>query len=399
MLETLAMAPPDPILGLTAAFRQDANPDKINLGVGVYKDANGDTPLFESVRRAQTQVQAGETSKDYLDIDGSPAYTAAVQTLLLGAGHEALVGQRAVTAHTPGGTGALRLAGDFVHQLFPRARIWISDPTWANHPKVFQAAGLEVETYPYFDPATNDLALGPMLESLGRIPRGDVVLLHGCCHNPTGVDPTPQVWSRIGDVIAEGGLLPLVDLAYQGLGDGLEEDTAGLRALCRPGAEILVASSFSKNFGLYNERVGALTAIAATAEAAAKALSHIKICIRTNYSNPPAHGAAIATQVLGDPELRALWESEVAAMRDRINGMRHLFVETLQAQGLEQDFDFIVRQRGMFSFSGLNAQQVEQLRQQYAIYIVGSGRINVAGMTPANMGRLCWAIAQLLQSG
>ena len=396
MFERLETAPPDPILGLTAAFEQDPNPGKINLGVGVYKDAAGNTPIFASVKQAEERLFAGEDTKNYLAIEGAPEYAAAVQDLLFGPDHEIVTAKRAVTGHTPGGTGALRVAGDFMHRIFPQARIWLSEPTWANHPKIFQAAGLEVETYPYFDADSSDLDFDALLDALAAIPTGDVVLLHGCCHNPTGVDPSPDQWRQIADVVVERQLLPLVDFAYQGLGEGLREDAVGLLELCRPGVELLVASSFSKNFGLYNERVGALTLVGAARETAATALGHLQICIRTNYSNPPAHGAAIATAVLRDAQLRSQWEGEVAAMRHRINGMRRLFVDTLKEKGVERDFSFIARQRGMFSFSGLTPDQVEALRREYAIYIVGSGRINVAGMTEENMASLCEAIAAVL---
>jgi len=396
MFETLETAPPDPILGLTAAFKEDPNPDKINLGAGVYKDAQGNTPIFASVKKAEERILAGETSKSYLPIDGSPEYARAVQELLFGPDHEILASGRAVTVQAPGGTGGLRVAGDFIHQHFPGARIWLSDPTWANHPKVFQAAGLEIKTYPYFDAATNSLDCDRMLAGLKQIPTGDVLLLHGCCHNPSGIDPAPEQWEQIADAVAGRDILPLVDFAYQGLGAGLREDAQSLLTLGRAGVELFVASSFSKNFGLYSERIGALTAVAADAEAAEKALSQLKIAIRTNFSNPPGHGSAIVTQVLSDPELRRQWEEEVAQMRDRINGMRQLFVDTLKAKGVERDFSFITRQRGMFSFSGLTPEQVEALRQQHSIYIVNSGRINVAGMTEGNMDILGAAIASVL---
>jgi aspartate/tyrosine/aromatic aminotransferase len=396
MFERLEMAPPDPILGLTEAFKKDPNPAKINLGVGVYKDEQGNTPVLQSVKRAEERLLAREQSKNYLAIDGAPEYAAAVQELLFGPGHELLGAGRLATVHTPGGTGALRVAADFVHRRFPQSRVWISDPTWANHPQVFRAAGLAVETYTYFDPATNGLAFDRMLVALEQIPAGDVVLLHGCCHNPTGVDPTAAQWERIAELVGRRRLLPLVDFAYQGLGDGLREDAVGLMALCRRGVELLVASSFSKNFGLYNERVGALTAVTGNPEATARVLSHLKVCIRANYSNPPAHGSAIIAAVWQDPELCRLWEGEVQAMRDRINGMRGRFVEALKAREVARDFTFIGRQRGMFSFSGLTKEQVAALRQRYAIYIVDSGRINVAGMTETNMDALCTAIAAVL---
>jgi len=396
MFEILQPAPRDPILGLTEAFQQDPNPAKINLGAGVYKDAQGKTPVFESVKKAQTRLLAAETSKNYLPIEGSPAYARAVQELLFGPNHEITASGRAATAHTPGGTGGLRVAADFIHQHFPQASIWLSEPTWANHPKIFAAAGLKVKTYPYFDPATHTLALDRLEACLEQIPAGDVLLLHACCHNPTGVDPTPQQWHSIATLAAARGLVPLVDFAYQGLGDGLQEDAQGLLALARASAELLIASSFSKNFGLYNERVGALTVVATSATAASNALGHIKIAIRTNYSNPPAHGAALVTTVLQDPLLRQEWEGEVTRMRERINSMRQLFVQTLSRQGVKQDFSFISHQQGMFSFSGLNQEQVKILRERNGIYIVDGGRINVAGMTEANMDTLCKAIAAVL---
>ncbi|MCS7219956.1 MAG: amino acid aminotransferase [Anaerolineae bacterium] len=397
MFETLPMAPPDPILGLAEAFRKDPNPAKVDLSAGVYRDATGKTPIFRAVKRAEERILRQETSKNYLSIQGSAEYAVAVQELLFGPEHEVLASKRVATAHTPGGTGALRVAGDFLKKMFPDKHIWVSQPTWPNHPGVFQAAGLEVKTYPYFDAATNSLAFDEMLAALRQIPEGDIVLLHACCHNPTGVDPTPEQWCQIADVIEERRLLPLVDFAYQGLGDGLREDARGLLTLCRPGCELLIASSFSKNFGLYNERVGALTIVASSQAAAEAVLSQVKLCIRANYSNPPAHGAAIVTTIWNDPELRVDWEAEVKEMRDRIHEMRTLFVETLADKGVRRDFSFIARQRGMFSFSGLTPKQVEILRQKYSIYIVSSGRINVAGMTAENMDRICQAIAEVLQ--
>ena len=396
MFEKLDMAPADPILGLSAAFKSDANPKKINLGVGVYQDANGQTPILDSVKEAEKRILAQATTKSYLAIDGTPEYARAVQSLVLSPDHEVLASGRAVTVQSPGGTGALRIAGDFIQRHYPDAKIWLSQPTWANHPKIFAAAGIEVQDYAYFDAATNSLDFEALLTSLRAIPAGDIVLLHGCCHNPTGVDPTVEQWKQIADIAHECGWLPLVDFAYQGLGDGLAEDAAGLLALCRPGQELLVASSFSKNFGLYQERIGALSLIAADKEAAARALSHLKVAVRTSYSNPPAHGSAIVCEILSDPILRSQWDAEVAAMRARINGMRELFVATLKAKGATGDFSFIARQRGMFSYSGLNDQQVQALRDTYAIYIVGGGRINVAGMTEQNMEPLCEAIAAVL---
>ncbi|MBI5095951.1 MAG: aspartate/tyrosine/aromatic aminotransferase [Candidatus Hydrogenedentes bacterium] len=397
MFTDLTMAPADPILGLTESFKKDANPSKINLGVGVYKDEEGRTPIFQTVKKAEEMLLQKETSKDYLGISGAAEYGAGVQELVFGKSHEIIASHRAATAHTPGGTAALRVAADFIKRMLPGARIWTSDPTWANHPNVFKAAGLEVLTYPYYDEAAQGLAFDKMLAALRVIPKTDVVMFHACCHNPCGIDPTHDQWKQIAEVSAQSGFLVLFDFAYQGLGDGLEADAAGLRLFCVPGCELLICSSFSKNFGLYNERVGALTVVGATEDAAAKAFSHIKSTIRANYSNPPAHGAAIVSTILGDPALRAEWNAEVTAMRDRINGMRKLFVDTLKAKGVARDFSFLTRQKGMFSFSGLTKAQVESLRAKYALYIVGSGRINVAGMTRNNMDALCTAIADVLK--
>ena len=405
MFETIEMAPADPILGLTEAFKKDNRAGKINLGVGIYMNENGVTPIFESVRRAEKRLLEKETSKAYLPIPGSPEYRAAVQQLIFGArisvhntgaDHEIVAGKRAATAQTPGGTGALRVGADFIKRMLPKARMWISAPTWENHAGVFKAAGLEVATYPYYDADKKALAFDEMMRTINAVPAGDVVLLHACCHNPTGMDPEPSQWHAIADAAGQRGFLPFVDFAYQGLGDGLEDDATGLRILCRPGRELIVASSFAKNFGLYNDRAGALTLVAASEDAAQRAFSQMKICIRTNYSNPPAHGGLIVTTVLNDPELRALWTQEVKDMCTRINCMRVFFVETLKAKGVTRDFSFITRQKGMFSFSGLNRAQVEALREKYAIYVVGSGRINVAAMTRGNMDRLCQAIAEVL---
>ena len=396
MFETLQMAPPDAILGLTEAFKKDPNPQKINLSVGVYQDSQGKTPILAVVKEAEKRLFAEEANKSYLGIDGLAEYGQGVRELLFGTGHGIVAQQRAVTAQTPGGTGALRVAGDFIKQKLQGQRIWVSNPTWANHPSVFEAAGLQVDTYPYIDKAGKGLDFPAMVAALEKIPAGDVICLHACCHNPTGIDPTVEQWKQIAQVLRTRQILPLVDFAYQGFAEGLEEDRAGLLQLADAGIEMLICSSFSKNFGLYGERVGALTLVAESQDAAQVALSHIKICIRTNYSNPPKHGGAIVAKVLGDAELRAKWLLEVNAMRDRIAGMRKLFADTMKAKGVDQDFSFITSQRGMFSFSGIKPEQVDKLRSDYSIYIVRSGRINVAGMTEANMDRLCDAIAAVL---
>jgi aspartate/tyrosine/aromatic aminotransferase len=396
MFEAIDVAPPDPILGLTEAFKQDSNPNKINLGVGVYKDASGKTPVLAAVKAAEARILESETSKGYLPINGDPGYGEQVRRLLFGQDSKLVNDGRAVTAHTPGGTGALRVAGDYLKAKHPNTTVWMSDPTWANHPAVFTAAGLQQAKYAYFDATKNALAFGQMLDSLKQVSAGDAVLIHACCHNPSGVDLTPEQFGQVGELLTERKALPLVDFAYQGFASGLEQDAAGLRALAAKVPEFMVCSSFSKNFGLYNERTGALTVVAGQTAAAQAVLSHVKVVVRRNYSNPPSHGGAIVTTILGDAELSAQWETELTTMRDRINGMRRLFASTLEAKGANRDFSFITQQRGMFSFSGLNKDQVAALREKHSIYIVGSGRINVAGMTEANMPRLCEAIVSVL---
>ena len=396
MFKQFEMAPPDPILGLTETYNKDPNPNKINLGVGVYKDASGKTPVLKCVKAAEARILAEESTKGYLPMSGSPDYGAVVQQLVFGTNTDVTTSGRAATAHTPGGTGALRVAGDFIRQKRPDSKIWLPDPTWANHKGICAAAGISTETYTYFDAASNSVDFDAMTKSLKGIPSGDVVLLHVCCHNPAGTDLTAEQWNTVADLVAERELLPLLDFAYQGFADGLEEDATGATVMARPGAELMLCTSYSKNFSLYNERIGALTIIAADADAAEKVMSHIKLAIRTNYSNPPAHGAKIVTTIVNDSDLRAQWLGELKTMRDRINGMRILFVDTLSKLGVERDFSFIKQQRGMFSFSGLNKDQVQALRDNNSIYAVDSGRINVAGMTEDNMFRLCKAIKAAL---
>ncbi|MGO2353511.1 MAG: amino acid aminotransferase [Marinomonas foliarum] len=397
MFEHIQAAPADPILGLNDAYKNDSNPDKINLGVGVYKDEQGNTPILKAVKQAEERLLARETTKSYLSIEGAPAYRSAVQALLFGKDHPIITKQLAQTAHTPGGTGALRVAAEFIKKHLPEATIWVSNPTWANHQSVFQSVGLEVGSYAYYDADSKSLDFEAMLASLSQVPEGDVVLFHGCCHNPTGIDPTPEQWYQLAKLCSKQGFLPLFDFAYQGFGQGLQEDAQGLRTFLEHVPEMLIASSFSKNFGLYNERVGALTILCETTEQAEATFTQVKRCIRTNYSNPPSHGSAVVAEILNDAELFALWESEVKAMRTRIHEMRSLFVNTLRIKGVSQDFSFISQQQGMFSFSGLTPDQVAQLRKEFGIYIVGSGRISVAGMTHDNMEPLCNAIAAILK--
>ncbi|SBS25024.1 Aspartate aminotransferase [Marinomonas spartinae] len=397
MFEHIQAAPSDPILGLNDAFRNDPNPKKINLGVGVYKDEQGTTPILKSVKQAEERLLNQETSKSYLSIEGSQAYREAVQTLLFGEDTQIISKQLAQTAQTPGGTGALRVAAEFIRKHLPNATIWVSNPTWANHQAVFQSVNLEVGSYAYYDVDTKSLDFESMLAGLSQVPAGDVVLFHGCCHNPTGIDPTPEQWYQLAKLCSKQGFLPLFDFAYQGFGAGLEEDAQGLRTFLNHVPEMLIANSFSKNFGLYNERVGALTIVSDNADQALAAFTQIKRAVRTNYSNPPSHGSAIVAEILNSKELRSLWEMELKSMRSRIHEMRSLFVNTLRAKGVNQDFSFISKQNGMFSFSGLNPEQVSRLRKEFSIYIVGSGRINVAGMTHENMEPLCEAIAAVLK--
>lgn len=396
MLETVQAAAPDAILGLTAAFKEDSRPEKINLSVGVYQDENGKTPTLDCVTTAEQRLAAAASVKSYLPIPGDPEYGDIVRRLAFGDEHEVVQSGRAASAHTPGGTGALRVAGDFLRANFPELTLWLSEPTWPNHPNIFAAAGLPLKPYPYFDAATNSLDFEAMLAAIEQIPAGDAILLHGCCHNPTGIDPTPEQWTKIADAVYGRGLLPILDFAYQGFADGIHEDAVGLRAFARPGADLLVCSSFSKNFGLYRERVGALTIVCPQADQVKAVQSQLNKVIRCNYSNPPAHGAAIVNTVLRDDELRSTWEGEVATMRDRINGMRQQLVEALAEKQVPGDYSFITQQRGMFSFSGLTKPQVDTLREEHAIYIVGSGRINVAGLTPANVDHVAEAISMVV---
>lgn len=396
MLETVQAAAPDAILGLTAAFKEDSRPQKINLSVGVYQDENGKTPTLECVTVAEQRLAAAASVKSYLPIPGAPEYGESVRQLAFGAEHEVVQSGRAATAHTPGGTGALRVAGDFLRANFPELTLWLSEPTWPNHPNIFTAAGLPLKSYPYFDAASNSLDFEGMLAAIEQIPAGDAILLHGCCHNPTGIDPTPEQWTKITDAVYGRGLLPILDFAYQGFADGIHEDAVGLRAFARPGADLLVCSSFSKNFGLYRERVGALTIVCPQADQVKAVQSQLNKVIRCNYSNPPAHGAAIVNTVLRDDELRSTWEGEVGTMRDRINGMRQQLVEALAEKQVPGDYSFITQQRGMFSFSGLTKPQVDTLREEHAIYIVGSGRINVAGLTPSNVDHVAEAISMVV---
>ncbi|WP_351088604.1 amino acid aminotransferase [Shewanella sp. S1-49-MNA-CIBAN-0167] len=392
----VTLAPADPILGLTDAFKADARPHKVNLGVGIYKDEAGQTPILSSVKKAEAILLETEKTKNYLGIEGVQAYNQVVQDLLFGPQNNIIANKRAVTAQAPGGTGSLRVASEFLVRNTRSTTIWVSNPTWANHRNIFETAGLTVKEYRYYKAETHDMDFDAMLADLANANAGDVILLHGCCHNPTGIDLSIEQWKQVANICVEKSLLPLFDFAYQGFGAGIEEDAQGLRAVASVVPELLIANSFSKNFGLYNERIGAVTIVAENQDDAVRSFSQIKKNIRANYSNPPAHGGLIVSTILSDKALRQEWEAELTLMRERIADMRSLFVESLKAEGVKQDFSFISRQNGMFSFSGLNKSQVARLKDEFAIYIVGSGRISVAGLTKNNMPAVCKAIAQVI---
>jgi aspartate/tyrosine/aromatic aminotransferase len=383
---------PDAILGLMERFRADERTDKVSLASGVYVDESGTTPVLDTVREAEARILAEQTTKVYKPIGGDPAYTCPVRDLIFGADHPAVSGGRVETLHTPGGTGALRVAGDLVAAINPGAAVWLSTPTWPNHPQVFSAAGLPLRSYPYLG-ADGELDIDTMVNVLRAVPAGDVVVLHGCCHNPTGIDPTPEQWELIADAVAAAGALPLLDFAYQGFANGLTEDARGLMALLARERTMLVASSFSKNFALYDERVGALSIVGADPHETATLLSHAKGVIRANYSNPPAHGGEIVATVLTDPALKAQWINEVGMMRDRINGNRAKFVAGLVEAGAPGNHDALMRQHGMFSLLPLGEERVARLRDEFGVYVVGKGRVNVAGLTERNLDPVCRAIA------
>jgi len=398
MWKEIEAAPADAILGLTEAFKKDTNPDKVNLGVGVYKDDQGGTPILKCIKTAEQTLVETQTTKGYLPISGDPAYAANVQKLLFGADSEVIASGRAMTIHSPGGTGALRVGADLLKKFNPDAKLWVSTPTWANHKGIFGAARFEIEDYPYYNPETKDINFGAMLAALENVPASDVVLLHVCCHNPTGVDLSADQWDQVVAVAKAKGWTPFLDFAYQGFGSSIDEDRGTVEKFAAAGIDFLVASSFSKNLGLYNERTGALTIVSPTAAEATVAMSHLKATIRVNYSNPPAHGGLAAKTVLDDPALREQWVGELATMRERIVAMRSALVDGLAARGVEGDFSFIKKQRGMFSFSGLSNEVVAWLRESKSIYIVNGGRINLAGLTSGNIDYVCDAIAEALKA-
>jgi aromatic-amino-acid transaminase len=396
LLASVPMAPGDPILGVTEVFVADRNPKKVNLGVGVYYDENGKVPLLECVRRVeQQQVQAG-APRPYLPIDGLKSYDNAVQELVFGAGASAVKEKRVVTVQTLGGTGGLKIGADFLKQLSPDAQVWISEPSWENHRALFEAAGFRVQAYPYYDPATRGLRFEAMLSALQALPAGSIVVLHSCCHNPTGVDLSQEQWQKVLAVVRARGLVPFLDLAYQGFGDGIDADAYAPRLFAGAMSPIFLSSSFSKSLSLYGERIGAFSLVAGSADEAARALSQVKRVVRTNYSNPPTHGGDIVARVLTTPELRTLWEKELGGMRDRIKTMRKALAEGVQKRS-GVDFSFVIKQRGLFSYTGLSKAQVERLRTEYSIYAIDTGRVCVAALNAGNIDYVAEAIAKVIR--
>jgi aromatic-amino-acid transaminase len=396
LLAQVEMAPRDPILGVTEAFNADTNPSKVNLGVGVYYDDNGKVPVLDCVRRAELQMAETASSRGYLPIDGLAAYDKAVQALVFGIECPALTEERIVTVQALGGTGGLKVGADFLRRFAPNAQIWLSDPSWENHRALFEYAGFTVNTYPYYDAAGHGIRFSDMRACLSGLPAGSVVVLHASCHNPTGLDLTGDQWTAVLETLRARGLVPFLDFAYQGFAEGIDADASAVRQFARATSPVFVSSSFSKSFSLYGERVGALSVIGANRDEAARVLSQLKRFIRTNYSNPPAHGGQIVATVLNTPELRAAWERELGDMRERIRHMRRQLVEKLRQHAPRADFSFVERQRGMFSYSGLTKPQVERLRAEFSVYAIDTGRICVAALNTHNIDHVAGAIGRVI---
>ncbi len=395
MFEQLKPVPTDPILGLMSEYKADTNPKKVDLSVGVYKNETGDTPVMRAVKKAEKIRLETETTKSYLGLAGDVQYNELMTSLVFG-DHATVKANRIKTAQTPGGTGSLRVAAEFIKRSNPNASIWVTNPTWANHFSIFGAAGLETKEFPYFDFDSMGLKFDEMVSTLNTVPAGDVVLLHACCHNPSGMDLTLEQWQIVADISKKQGFTFLIDSAYQGFGKGLDEDAAGVRLLADQLDELLVCASCSKNFGLYRDRVGAFSVMTATAEQTEIAYSVALNVIRAIYSMPPAHGAAVVANILSNPQLRALWEEELQEKRTRINGLRSYIVEKFKEHNVPGNFDFIAKQNGMFSFLGIDKEAIQTLKDDYSIYIVGSSRINVAGVNKSNADYLAKALATVL---
>ncbi len=393
LFAAVEMAPRDPILGLNEQFATDPNPAKVNLGVGVYYDENGKLPLLECVQEAEKLMMEAPKARGYLPIDGIADYDKAVQSLVFGADSAILKGGRVATVQALGGTGGLKLGADFLKRLKPDATVYISDPSWENHRALFESAGFPVLAYPYYDAAKRDVDFAAMLAGLQAAPAGSIVVLHACCHNPTGYDISAAQWDQVIEAVKARGLVPFLDMAYQGFGEGIAEDGAVVQKFVAAGMDCFISTSFSKSFSLYGERVGALSVVCESRDAAARVLSQLKRVIRTNYSNPPIHGAQVVALVLTTPALRSMWEGELAAMRVRIKAMRGQLQAKLKAAGVRGDLGFITRQKGMFSYSGLNAAQMQRLRAEFGIYGVDSGRICVAALNERNIDAVVSAMA------
>ena len=396
IFSAIPMAPRDPILGITEAFHADTNPNKINLGVGVYYDDNGKVPLLECVQEAEKQITAQGSPHTYLPIDGLPLYDNAVQKLVFGETSDVVNQKRVATVQAIGGTGALKIGADFLKRFSPGSQVWISDPSWENHRALFEYAGFKVNTYPYYDPLTRGVDFSGMADTISVLPAGSIVVLHACCHNPTGADLSDAQWDAIIDIVKTRKLIPFLDMAYQGFSDGIESDGRIVRRFSSQYTPVLVSNSFSKSFSLYGERVGAFSIVAGNADEAARTLSQLKRIIRTNYSNPPIYGAKIVATVLSDKKLRQMWENELTGMRVRIHEMRHKLAAELTARKYGEDFSFITRQNGMFSYSGLIPEQVERLKNEFSVYIVSTGRICVAALNSHNLDYVVSAISSVL---
>jgi len=396
LFSAVEMAPRDPILGLNEAFNADTRATKVNLGVGVYFTDEGKIPLLRAVQEAEKARLTTATPRGYLPIEGIAAYDQAVQSLLFGKESPLITEGRVVTAQALGGTGALKIGADFLKRLYPDAKVAISDPSWENHRALFEAAGFPVVNYAYYDAPSHGLNFAGMVESLKSFPANTIVVLHACCHNPTGVDLSAEQWKQVVELVKERNLIPFLDMAYQGFADGIDPDGAAVRLFADSGLPFFVSSSFSKSFSLYGERVGALSIVTTGKDEAQRVMSQVKRVIRTNYSNPPTHGGTVVATVLNSPELRAMWEEELAEMRDRIKLMRHALVDKLAAKGVKTDFSFVKAQRGMFSYSGLTSAQVDRLRNEHGIYAVGTGRICVAALNSRNIDAVVNAIAAVL---
>ncbi len=396
LFSNVEMAPRDPILGLNEQFNADTNPNKVNLGVGVYFDENGKLPLLACVQAAEKTMMESPKPRGYLPIDGIAAYDAGVKSLVFGADSEAVKSARVATVQAIGGTGGLKVGADFLKRLNPNAKVLISDPSWENHRAVFEAAGFKVNTYPYYDAVTRGINFSGMMDALQAMPQTSIVLLHACCHNPTGADLSDDQWGEVISVIVERGLIPFLDIAYQGFAEGIEADGRVVRRFADAGGPLFVSNSFSKSFSLYGERVGALSIAGSSSEDIARAMSQLKRVIRTNYSNPPTQGGRVVATVLATPELRQIWENELATMRVRIRDMRLMLVEKLKQKAPKSNFDFVIRQNGMFSYSGLTKEQVARLRDEFSIYAIDTGRICVAALNSHNIDRVVDAIAEVI---